>query len=108
MHATLMFRECKCGSVVNNGVAAQADGERPAKRQRLPAEQRPPPEFRCLVGGAFHAVPPELLRRVLGLLSAHDLSAAVSVTCRGLRVAAADNILWRRLYKARSGRRVCA
>ena len=56
------------------------------------------------MGGAFRAVPPELLRRVLGLLSAHDLSAAVSVTCRGLRAAAADNILWRRLYKARCGR----
>ncbi len=70
----------------------------------MPAEQRAPPESRCLVGGAFRAVPPELLRRVLGLLSAHDLSAAVSVTCRGLRAAAADNILWRRLYKARCGR----
>ncbi len=91
-----------------NSVTAQAGDERPAKRQRVPAEQRPPPESRCLVGGAFHAVPPELLRRVLGLLSAHDLSAAVSVTCRGLRAAAADNILWRRLYKARSGLRFCA
>lgn len=71
----------------------------PAKRHR--AEQRVRPLVRCSVGGAFQVVPPELLPRILGFLSAHDLSTATSLTCQGLRFASADNILWRRLYKAR-------
>ena len=75
----------------------QEDGCPPAKRRRMHAE----PEPRCSVSGEFRDVPPELLRRILGFLSAHDLCAAVALACRGLRCAAADDVLWRRLYKAR-------
>ncbi|KAK9841807.1 hypothetical protein WJX81_004277 [Elliptochloris bilobata] len=78
-------------------------GSPPAKRRRANTEPQPCLALRCSVGGAFQDVPPELLRRMLGFLSAHDLFAAVSLTCRGLRSAAADNVLWRRLYKARWG-----
>ena len=60
----------------------QEDGRPPAKRRRVHAA----PELPCAVSavsGAFQDVPPELLRRILGFLPAHDLCAA------GLRAPAA-------------------
>ncbi len=102
MHLNLIETVLPCLYADNHSVSqplrlVQDDGCPPAKRRRVHAE----PQLRCSVSGAFQDVPPELLRRILGFLSAHDLCAAVARACRGLRCAAADDVLWRRLYKAR-------
>lgn len=82
---------------------AEASDERPYKRQRQSAPATPDVtevNWNRQNQGMLGQLPPEVVLRMLGFLSADDLTAAAKA-CRYLGAVTAQDELWRRLYCAR-------